>query len=110
MTGLKKSLKKSLYKMVYRYTKHIRFSYSLLAMALFVLGCEQPIKKEEDTQLEHDTEIRIHNIKKDDVEILMIDGCEYIVYKESDGANRAYGYMSHKGNCINPIHCQNEIK
>lgn len=78
-----------------------------LVFSLFV-SCETSEKKDEDTPLEHQTEISIHDVKKDDVEILLIDGCEYIVYKESDGANKAYGYMSHKGNCKNPVHCYNK--
>jgi len=82
----------------------------LTSVTLFGLtGCEETKEKDEDSNLEHDTEITIHNVKKDDLEILLIDNCEYIIYKESDGANRAYGYMSHKSNCINPIHCHNKV-
>jgi len=94
--------------MIKKTSIHIIISHFLVAIFFIIISCEQVPKKDEDSKLEHDTEISIHNIKKDDVEILLIDGCEYIVYKESDGANRAYGYMSHKGNCKNPIHCRNE--
>jgi len=78
-----------------------------LFLGVMFSNCEQPKQKEEDSALEHVTEITIHNVHKDDLEILLIDKCEYIIYKESDGANRAYGFMSHKGNCKNPVHCHN---
>lgn len=32
-----------------------------------------------------------------------IEGCEYIVYSCSSGYS-GFGFMSHKGNCKNPIH------
>lgn len=37
-----------------------------------------------------------------------MDGCEYIVYKDRIDANESYGFMTHKGNCKNPIHCYNK--
>lgn len=39
----------------------------------------------------------------DEYEVIDIDGCEYIMYSSS------YGYLqvTHKGDCSNPIHCQN---
>ncbi len=109
MIGHKKCLKNSRFKMMSKTRRYSHFAYLLVVVLLTSMGCEQSPKKDEDTPLEHQTEISIHDVKKDDVEILLIDGCEYIVYKEADGANRAYGYMSHKGNCNNPIHCRNEV-
>jgi hypothetical protein len=73
-------------------------------------SCEQSVQKEEDTTLESETEQMLHSIKEDDVEILSIDGCQYIVYKETIGANHSFGYLAHKGNCNNSIHCYNEIQ
>lgn len=35
--------------------------------------------------------------------IEVIDGCEYLM--RQSGAQE--GYMAHKGNCSNPIHCRN---
>jgi len=81
----------------------------LIYFTFLLTGCEQPTKNEEDTPIEHDVEVTIHSIKKGDVEIISIDGCEYIVYKEAEGANQTYGYMAHKGNCKNPIHCYKEL-
>lgn len=36
--------------------------------------------------------------------VIFYDGCEYILYKEDKDSNSSYGFMSHKGNCSNPIH------
>lgn len=77
---------------------------------LMFSSCEQSVQKEEDTTLESETEQMLHSIKEDDVEILSIDGCQYIVYKETIGANHSFGYLAHKGNCNNPIHCYNDIQ
>ena len=40
-------------------------------------------------------------------DVVEIDGCEYIVYKNSYG-HTGSGYMSHKGDCKNPIHEHNK--
>ena len=73
---------------------------------LIIFGCEPPVP-EEDTQLEHQAEMTIHQIPEGDLEILEIDGCEYIIFKDARGSNHGFGYMAHKGNCKNPIHCYN---
>lgn len=79
----------------------------IVTFLLLLVGCEQQHKSEEDNSVEHGTEIAIHSVKEGDVEIISVDGCEYIVYKEAEGTNHGYGYMAHKGNCSNPIHCHN---
>ena len=80
---------------------------SFVATFFILTGCEETVQKDEDTPLEHKAEEIIHSILKGDVEVLVIDGCQYIVYKEVEGTNLAYGFMAHKGNCNNPIHCYN---
>lgn len=40
--------------------------------------------------------------------IITIEGCEYLIYKEKPSNNKTMGFMAHKGNCINPIHCKAE--
>lgn len=83
---------------------------SIIIIGILILAfvsCEDP-KKDEDTPLEHQTEELIHKIKDGDLEILEIDGCEYLIYKEHLSSNQGFGYMSHKGNCKNPIHCRNQ--
>jgi hypothetical protein len=86
-----------------------QFLKLFIIVSFLISGCKQESSKDEDSKLEHETEETIHSIKQGDVEIILIDGCEYIVYKEAEGANHAYGYMAHKGNCSNPIHCQNRL-
>lgn len=76
----------------------------LIVLSIIFTSCEQPKAPEEDTPLEHSTENQIKAIIKGDVEIIVIDNCEYIIYKEIEGNNHAFGYMAHKGNCNNPIH------
>jgi len=51
----------------------------------------------------------IQNIHNGDFEVIMIDSCEYVVFKEKEGNNRAFGYMAYKGNCSNPIHCRSNL-
>jgi hypothetical protein len=82
---------------------------TILTLALFGVlmtstGCEQEKLPERDTEIEHTAEEMIQNVIKDDAEIIIIDDCEYIIFKEAKGNNQGYGFMSHKGNCKNPIH------
>lgn len=77
-------------------------------MIILFASCEEP-KQEEDTPLEHEAEVRIHTIPEGDLEIIEIDGCEYIAFKDARGNNHGFGYLAHKGNCINPIHCHNQM-
>lgn len=48
------------------------------------------------------------NNKNPQYRVVEIDGCEYILMTESSGAYQGFGYMSHKGDCKNPIHCHND--
>ena len=41
-------------------------------------------------------------------EMITFEGCEYLIYKEQPSNNKTMGFMAHKGNCINPIHCKAE--
>lgn len=83
--------------------------YAAIIFLFLFCACQQKVKIEEDNSTETTTEILIENIKTDDVEILEIEGCEYIVFKStpSDNSRIGYGFMSHKGNCKNPIHYHN---
>jgi hypothetical protein len=80
-----------------------------ILLILLSISCKQEVKVEEDNNTEHTAEILIENVKNDDVEIIEIDDCEYIVLKStpSDNARIGYGFMAHKGNCKNPIHYHN---
>lgn len=85
----------------------ILFISFFVILAIFI-GCEQQTTPDEDTQLEHTAEGLINIVSRGDVEVIIIDGCEYLIYKEEHGSNQGYGFMSHKGNCKNPIHIYNE--
>lgn len=82
----------------------------IVLIVLFSFSCEDSKVIEEDTPLETKTENSIHAVKAGDFEIIVIDSCEYIIYKETDGSNKAYGFMAHKGNCKNPIHLYSIVK
>lgn len=87
----------------------IHISLLLLFAILLFIGCEEKFAPEKESKTEHEAENSIHNVTVGDVEIIIIDGCEYIIYKERNGNNQGYGYMAHKGNCKNPIHIYNKI-
>ncbi|MDA3924492.1 MAG: hypothetical protein PF904_07330, partial [Kiritimatiellae bacterium] len=69
---------------------------------------EDQAAKEIDTKVEQEAETSINQVALEDVEVVVIDGCEYIIYKETNGNNQGYGYMAHKGSCKNPIHKYNK--
>lgn len=75
-------------------------------LLLFISAC-QPItitQEEKVSETEIETEQKINEIDIHDLEILVIDKCEYIFYKKSPSTNRGFGFMAHKGNCKNSIH------
>ncbi|MBL4862887.1 MAG: hypothetical protein JKY09_07725 [Crocinitomicaceae bacterium] len=63
------------------------------------------VSKEDRAAFEHQIEQKTLNITQDKYKIIAADGCQYILYNEEAGINLGYRYMSHKGNCNNPIHC-----
>ncbi|MBF0235206.1 MAG: hypothetical protein HQK65_19560 [Desulfamplus sp.] len=81
---------------------------TIIALGLLT-GCEEKTPKEVDTKVEQEAEMSIKQVTREDVEVVVIDGCEYIIYKETNGNNQGYGFMAHKGNCKNPIHKHNEV-
>lgn len=82
--------------------------YSIL---LFLLSnCESETQKGDIEEQEDNTEQLINEIDMHDLEILIIDNCEYIFYKKSPETNKGFGFMAHKGNCINPIHYYSRTK
>jgi predicted RNA-binding Zn ribbon-like protein len=79
--------------------------YILPALLLFLFSaCQPQIQEKEITTKEIPTEQLINEIDVHDLEILIIDKCEYIFYKKSQSTNKGFGFMAHKGNCKNPIH------
>jgi predicted small secreted protein len=43
------------------------------------------------------------NIPKNNLFVIVYDGCEYIIIKEDKDANSSYGFITHKGNSSIPI-------
>lgn len=80
----------------------------IISLIFVLLTSCAPPQQEEDTPLEHQAEKLIHMIKEGDLEIIEIDGCEYIAFKDARGSNHGFGYLAHKGNCTNPIHFHNQ--
>lgn len=79
--------------------------YIIPALLLFLtIGCQQITQKKEVNETDELTEQQINEIDIHDLEILIIDKCEYIFYKKSPNTNKGFGFMAHKGNCKNPIH------
>lgn len=83
--------------------------YTTILLILLSISCKEVVEIEEDNAAEHSAELLIESIKPDDVEILEIDECEYIILKSTprDNARIGYGFMAHKGNCKNPVHYHN---
>lgn len=88
-----------------------RKQFIISAFLLFTFSaCETQTKEEVISVTEISTEQLINEIDFHDLKILEIDECEYIFYKKSPSTNRGFGFMAHKGNCKNPIHCHNRNK
>ena len=85
-----------------KYMEKTRIIMSILFVSLLI-SC-----KDVATDFESDNKTKEERIihKKDPL-ILIVDDCEYILYKEKEGTNWEHGYMAHKGNCNNPIHRYN---
>ena len=82
------------------------------ATLFFFTSCETKTKEKVEEKI---TELPKHLINRIDVhqlEVIEIDGCEYIFYKKSPNINMGFGFMAHKGNCKNPIHyySRNKVK
>ncbi|MEN8138784.1 MAG: hypothetical protein ABFR62_10170 [Bacteroidota bacterium] len=79
--------------------------YIIPAILLFLFtACQPQTQEKEVNEAELQTEQLINEMDIHDLQILVIDNCEYILYKKSSSVNRGFGFMAHKGNCKNPIH------
>lgn len=84
-------------------------------VCLIIILCLSKFACEKDTKtpnppIEMRTDNAFKKIKEEHLQIVEIDGCEYVVFEHAAAGNRGYGFMSHKGNCKNPIHDQNACK
>ncbi len=85
--------------------------YIIPAILLFLFSaCEPQTQEKEISETELQTEQLINEIDVHDLEILVIENCEYIFYKKSPSTNKGFGFMAHKGNCKNPIHFYSRSK
>jgi hypothetical protein len=62
----------------------------------------------EEHEVPSEIENKLLDMSLDDFEVIVIDSCEYIAFKHYDGTH-GYGFMAHKGNCTNPMHCNSEF-
>lgn len=71
----------------------------LICVMVMMFGCSDQgfLGSENDVKLD---------VMKNHIQTLELEGCEYWVYSCSRG-NLGFGFMSHKGNCKNPIHQHN---
>lgn len=92
--------------------KGIIISSMLLATLLFFTSCETKTKEKVEEKIVELPKHLINSIDVHQLEIIEIDGCEYIFYKKSPNINMGFGFMAHKGNCENPIHhySRNRVK
>lgn len=82
----------------------------ILVLTVFVSCNLQNEKTDNENTAKPTIEQQIKNIPSNKIEVIVYDGCEYIIYKEDRASNASYGFMAHKGNCSNPIHECNRQK
>ena len=76
----------------------------LLLLATWALLACNAKQEESGSPVEEEAERVLKGIHGDHFEIVSIDGCEYLIYEHSARSNQGFGFMSHKGNCSNPVH------
>ena len=78
---------------------------TISALQLLVISPYQPqTQGKEISVTEIQTEQLINEIDVHDLQIVVMDKCEYIFYKKSPSTNRGSGFTGHKRNCKNTIH------
>jgi len=88
--------------------KIFKISFVIILFFLNISCIEKPIP-DEDCHIEQHGESIIKNLEIGDLEILVIDSCEYLVIAEDfKKSPKGFGFMAHKGNCKNPIHKHNQ--
>ncbi len=80
------------------------FASTILILTVLVSCNLQDDKTENGNSEKSSIEQEIKNIPENKLSVIVYDGCEYIINKEDKDANSSYGFMTHKGNCSNPIH------
>jgi len=78
-------------------------------MTILLFSCQPQVITEEDFEEEEQGESKLRNHEPGDFEIVVIDGCQYLIFTENfNHAQAGYGFMAHKGNCFNSIHYNNQ--
>lgn len=80
------------------------FAFIILVLTVLASCNLQDDKTENENSEKSSIEQEIKNLPVNKMSVIVHDGCEYIIYKEVQDANSSYGFMAHKGNCLNPIH------
>lgn len=85
--------------------KKCNFIFSLFLLVF--LSCDQQTETStnQPSQSAPQTGEKVKPIRFTNIEVFEYEGCEYITLKNKEGSNLGYGFMAHKGNCKNPIHC-----
>lgn len=85
---------------------------ALVLCLLFLLSaCEYQPRKIEETDMRQDSIAKqLKEIPFGVLKTIEIEGCEYLMFKQEIDANESMGFMAHKGNCKNPIHCAENIE
>ena len=88
----------------------LKVTISSVILLVYIASCTQNQTPDEDDILESGSEKLLKNVKMGDFEIVVIEDCEYIIFTHTFGVSaRGYGFMAHKGNCVNPIHVYNVV-
>jgi hypothetical protein len=79
--------------------------FAQFVMLLFLIACSEnsSISNETPTISTDHLTLELEKLSEDDMETIVIEGCEYLVYRHAEGT-KGYGFMAHKGNCKNSIH------
>lgn len=77
-----------------------------IILILFIACGESNSHKKDSNLITSVQPLKIESIKKD-IKTIMINECQYLIYKEQEGSLR--GYMAHKSNCNNSINCYETV-
>jgi hypothetical protein len=76
----------------------------IIFVLAFLSACDlQTIAELENKRVEP-VELTSKDSSSNEIEILVYEDCEYLVYKVKMNDNAAFKGMTHKGNCSNPFH------
>ncbi|MBL4592501.1 MAG: hypothetical protein JKX68_01645 [Flavobacteriales bacterium] len=81
-----------------------RLIFLFFSSIILLIGCQEMKDEQKLDYVEYNI-LTTDSLKvNEDIKVIIIDSCEYVLFHESEGVNKGYGYMAHKGNCKNQIH------